>query len=716
MLLTVDSVTVLGSRHGLLLDPIRKNVELIRFDPFEALVKVHLRAGLRIGTRELVFPFCDGTAFDFYDQRSTPCSVSFTAIDPASGVKVKISFVTPFRPRDGEFSSTPVLAVRMEAERLNGQFRWEKATEAPQQVELFFEVEGEAVETQLFGNDAVELRFVSQAGYVREGEDGKLADRESRAVTQIDRLVALQGRVREKEFNRMVTFDGTPQPLTIAWCTHSEPVFQLHHDYLPFRYTARFPDLEAVVQWARSNPEAIIENGRRVDAIVAQNNCGNAVNHLLAFTLHTWLANTWWLRNQGLDWFSVWEGNCYFHSTVDVEFTQAPFYLSVWPELLRLQLAEWPAYAKDGTLALGEIGEGTRFLSHDMGSHASAGRQHYPHDMEVEETANFILLSFAYWRRTGDASLIQEQNRTLVDFLWFLIRADTTGNGVPNIGVANTIDDGSPAIQFGSEQVYLAIKTLAALRTGIEILQTLNHEKLAAKCRSQADILTHTILEKGWQKDHFGVLVEKAGRLKDPWTGEEKDYPEIPGWDAPHIYASNALPVLDMVGFDIGLPRQILQRDLEIGAERCLRHYGCVHTDFTPKEISLTNKTAGLAGASLSPGWISMNLSRDIAAFYREIDLRYLADGYWDWQLTTNTQQPSLFFETFGGNQLKFYPRGIAIWGYFDALGGIVVDQVRDYAEAQASFPGVRVPFLLNADWIEGNVTPIIGLVVSNQN
>ena len=716
MLLTVDSVTVLGSRHGLLLDPIRKNVELIRFDLFEALPKLHLRAGVRIGQRELVFPFCEGTPFTFYDQRSTPCSVFYTAIDALSGVKVKLSFTTPFRPRDGEFSTTPVLMVRMETERLQGQFRWEKATETPHEVELFFQVEGDVAETQPFGNDAVELRFTSHAGYVREKEDGTLASRVTQACTQIDRLVALQGRVREKRFTRSVTFDGTPQPLTIAWCTHSEPVFQLHHEVLPFRYTVRFPDLESVVQWARSNPEAILENGRRVDAIVAQNNCSSSVNHLLAFTLHTWLANTWWLSNDGKDWFSVWEGSCYFHSTVDVEFTQAPFYLSVWPELLRLQLAEWPAYARDGVLTLGEIGEGTRFLSHDMGSHASAGRQHYPHEMEVEETANYLILSFAYWRRTGDASLLQEHNRTLVDFLWFLIRADTTGNGVPNIGVANTIDDGSPAIQFGREQVYLAIKTLAALRAGIEILQTLNHEKLAAKCCSQADLLTLTILEKGWQKDHFGVLVEKAGRLKNPWTGEEQDYAEIPGWDAPHIYATNALPVLDMVGFDIGLPREILQRDLEIGAERCQRQYGCVHTDFIRKDHASTQQSAGLAGASLSPGWISMNMSRDIAAFYREIDLRHLADGYWDWQLTTNTQQPFLFFETFGGNNLNFYPRGIAIWGYFDALGGIVVDQVRGVAEAQASFAGVRVPFLLNADWNEGNVTPIVGLVVSKKN
>ncbi|HEX8373440.1 MAG TPA: DUF4965 domain-containing protein [Chthoniobacterales bacterium] len=712
MLLTVDAISVLGSRHGLLLDPVRKSVRLLRFDRFEEMPRLQIRAGARIGDREVVFPFCEGPHFPFIDQRMTPCSSIFIGIDPASGVKVRLSFTTPFRPQDGEFSTTPAFAVRLEAERLKGPFRRQRATESVQDIELFFDVSGEDVVKTNADDECMSLSFVSRASYMKEGEDGTLLPVEQRTFPQMDRLIALQGRVVDDRFNRRVRLDSSEQPLTITWCTHSEPVFLMHSDLLPFRYTSRFENLDAVVAWARSNPDAIVENARRVDRIVAQNNCSNSVNHLLAFTLHSWLANTWWVRDGATDWFSVWQGSAYYLSTLDVEFTQAPFYLSVWPELLRMQLDQWAHYAKDGRKILGEIGEGTRYLSHDMGIHASAGRQGYHLEMEVEETADYLLLAFAHWRRTGDRTLIDAQNKLLVDLLWFLIRADGTGNGVPTLGVANTLADGSPAIRFGTQQVYLAIKTLAALRTGAEMLKATNHEKLANKCQAQGDLLLRTIVEKGWHKDHFGVLMEKSGRLKHPNTGEEQDFEEVPGWDAPHIYAQNALPILDMVGFDIGLPNAMIIRDLEVASERCQREYGCVHTDFSEKAWAHLEKLQGFTGGTANAGWISMNMTRDMAAFYRELDLRYFADGYWDWQLTTNAHEPALFYDTFNGNSLHFYPRGVAVWGFFDALGGIVVDQVRGIAEAQASFPGVRVPFLLYADWIEGNVTPVIGELV----
>jgi hypothetical protein len=83
-----------------------------------------------------------------------------------------------------------------------------------------------------------------------------------------------------------------------------------------------------------------------------------------------------------------------------------------------------------------------------------------------------------------------------------------------------------------------------------------------------------------------------------------------------------------------------------------------------------------MSGAAAAPGWISMNILRDIACAYRGIDTRDMASRYWEWQVTTNTQEPKLFFETFNGNNLAFYPRGVAIFGFYDALSGRVVDRV----------------------------------------
>jgi hypothetical protein len=68
----------------------------------------------------------------------------------------------------------------------------------------------------------------------------------------------------------------------------------------------------------------------------------------------------------------------------------------------------------------------------------------------------------------------------------------------------------------------------------------------------------------------------------------------------------------------------------------------------------------------------------------------------------TNSQEPKLFFETFSGNNLCFYPRGVAVWGFFDALAGLVVDRVAKVDRTRPALPGVRVPRLLGADWRGG--------------
>ncbi|MDX9979408.1 MAG: hypothetical protein RBU25_05080, partial [Lentisphaeria bacterium] len=203
--------------------------------------------------------------------------------------------------------------------------------------------------------------------------------------------------------------------------------------------------------------------------------------------------------------------------------------------------------------------------------------------------------------------------------------------------------------------------------------------------------------------DPYVTHHDKAGRGNvDPWSGEKMDVDEVPGWDAPHIYTANGLVPLDMVGIDLGLDREKLRIDLRVATERCLREYGCVHTDFAYERDKLPESLKGLAGSARNPGWVSMNMLRDIAAFYRGVDLRQLADRYWDWQTTTNSQEPKIFFETFCGNNLCFYPRGIACWGYFDGLAGLVIDRLQGRDETAPAFPQVRVPRLFDADWAAG--------------
>jgi hypothetical protein len=697
MQLLGDALAVLGSRHGLIFDPMHGACRLLRFDAFAEAPSVQIRAGLRVNGRDHHFPLCpEESRFAFFDQRLSPCSTRFIGIEPQTGLKVTLTFVTPFRPRDADFSTTPVLGVRLQAERLSGNFRWTPVTEPITSAALFFEVGGEGLTVEP-NRESVNLDFASRTARSRDWQ----TDPGARVVAQKDTLVPLSGRREGCRFWQPLEVDSlATTALEIMWCTHSEPVLQVDGRRRPFRYTRRFASLAEVCEWARHSGRELFANARHVDALIADNNLSASINHLLAQTLHSWLINTWWVDRDGADWFSVWEGNCHFHSTVDVEFTQSPFYLTLWPELLGLQLRQWPAFSKDGALTLGERGRGTLFLSHDCGSMAVADGQAYPHEMEVEETTNYLILTYAYWRRTGDFELVRAVAGTLRPYLAFLVAADTAGHGIPTEGVANTIDDASPAIQYGREQVYLAVKTLAAFRCGAAMLAALGEREPATAFHQRAEGIRDYIEAHGWADDHYVTLLCRSSEgLRNPWTGKALDTPEVAGWANCHIYTANAIAVLDLVGLDLGLSPERLRQDLVSATGRCLREYGCAHTDYVAVDYAANGVRDGMVGVASNPGWVSMNMLRDIAAFYRGVDLRPLADRYWNWQTTTNSQTPTLFFETFSGNNLCFYPRGVAVWGFFDALAGRVIDRVADRDETTVHFPGLRVPRLLDQAW-----------------
>ncbi len=684
-----DAISVLGSRHGLLFDPAAKTARILRFDPFQDLPALSLRAGARTADAERVFPFCaEGTGFEFIDQRMSPCGSRWIGVLPEAGLKVVMEWVTPFRPRDAAFSTTPVLGLRMWAEKLPGNYRWTPVSREAFPSTLFVEFGGEGMSCRASGEDALDLSFVSRTGPRAHVEAGT-----AEALPQTDRLVCVSGVRNGNGFEFRVSESGEGA-LELFWCAHSGPVMEVAGARCPFRYAERFADLEAVCGWARERGGELFANAERVSALLESPALSVSESRLLSYTLHSWLANTWWVRYpDGREGFSVWEGICHFHSTVDVEFTQAPFYLSVWPALLGMQLRTWPDHAKPGGKLLGAAGEGTRFLSHDCGQFARVNGQVYPHEMEVEETVNYLILLYAHWRRSGDDAIVREKAALWRDFLAFLVACDSSGNGVPDRGIANTLDDASPAIQYGREQVYLAVKTMAAFRCGAEMLDLLG-DAAAAEYRRRAEGLRTLIEEKGWLGDHYATLLDKRTEgVVNPWTGATLESDEVPGWDGCHLFTENAFAVLDMVGMDVGLDPERVAEDLRTAARRCLKTYGCAHTDYAVSAEEGGALLDGMVGVGGEPGWISMNMVRDLAAEYRGVSLPPLAERYWEWQVTTNTREACLFFETFGGNNLCFYPRGIAVWGLYDARAGRVIDRVAGiHRERDGSIPD---PFVL---------------------
>ena len=155
-----DAVAGLGSRHGIMVDPIHKKCGIIRLDQFAFLPELTLRAGAVINGKEYILPLAPGGEdFMFLDQRISPCTTSLMGIHPESALKVKLTLATPFRPRDIEFSVTPVIGLRLEAESLLGHFRWTGKPLNLDEVELFVEFGGKGMTVEDSGKASVDLLF-----------------------------------------------------------------------------------------------------------------------------------------------------------------------------------------------------------------------------------------------------------------------------------------------------------------------------------------------------------------------------------------------------------------------------------------------------------------------------------------------------------------------------------------------------------------------------
>ena len=704
MQLMGDVLTVLGSRLGIAFEPSNNRTFLVRHGLHPG-IPMEIHAGIVVSGKTRVLPLTkEDSKFEFLDQGMTATTMTMGGIDSDTGLHVKLTVRIPFRPRDEKFSTTPTVFFNLQVDKLATSFRWINPNEEVEG-KIFLGFSGEKF---IFGAKEGNISVNYKSAFHRK-ELNKDNLKETISYTEeiscSDTIAVISGKLNgsyiEEDFKLKAGDKGNA--ISVAWCAYDEPTLNVLGVICPFKYSEQFSSLSQVVAWAKENVIVVEQNSNNVDGIFKANNLGQTTNHLMAQTLHAWLMNTWWvLHPNGQNWFTVWEGSCYFHSTVDVEYTQGPFYLALWPELLELELNEWSLFGKDGSICLGDRGKDTLFVAHDMGEGANCKEQLYPHDMEVEENANYLLLAYTHWRRTGiDASVIKNAEfiKKIMDFI---LACDTTVNGIPDKGCANTIDDASPAVQFGSEQVYLGVKAMVACQVGKIMLLHVGYKDLC-KYSEFADKAKATIENEGFKDDHYVVTLTKTlDNIIDPWSGLPMKG-ELGGWDAYHIYTSNGLVLLDMTGYDSGLSKEKLRMDIETATPKTLGEYGCRHSSYENLNMECSINE-GLAAKAPEVGWISMNMLRDMAAAYRGIDILNMADKYWDWQCTTNGIEVKSFFETFYGNNLCFYPRGVAIFGYFDSSVGFAYDKVagiKNFAPIRAS---IQVPLLLFADWNKGTV------------
>ena len=645
-------------------------------------------------------------------------SITFRGHCPEYRLRFELNVHSVFYPQDDRLCVMPAIYLEVRVSPTGG-VRWvEPAGEMPKKVKLFIRLQRPDTSVTASGEDGGRIELAYRNGleprleHHHEAPDRGPAPEPVSVRERIQSLNAGGEPTPEGDgltLELPVTAEGSGVKWRLVWGAFvGEPVLRVKRRGAVrdarFRYTRYWDSLDAVMSEAIDRRDERLALSRRLEKLVDQAPLDPAQSHLLHQGFHAYLSNTWWCDAEGgedeggegggrgggrLPWFSVWEGTCCFHATLDVEFNVSLFYLALWPELLKMQFPQWAESATP------HAGSGGGYLAHDLGWGTVADGQAYPHDMPVEENANFLLLMQAYCHWCGDRSPARAHLETIVSLAKYLVWSDRDGSGMPSAGAANTIDDAGPAVQYARKQTYLAVKRIAALRAACDLIRLAGaeaHDDFARSCESLAEHDASLLEQAAWLGDHYAVCVDRSAvGVIDPWTGEPLPYDELPGWDAYSIYTGSALLPAAMINQPPVLEPDRLRQDVAAAMREAAGRYGCGHTSADTENV-----------------WVSQNLWRDHLAEY--LGLKPMpAQHYWDLQVMSNTGGESRgFIDTYVNNNLGFYPRGVAAIGYLFAGPRLVIDRLAGGGVLITISPNrttpQRWPLVPLADWQAGKV------------
>ena len=721
----------LGSRFALQFEPYRRRVMHSGLGRFMDR-PVDLAVGLvEPGGRQRVLPFTTDNDHENVDQFSN-CeqfdrmnSVTFRGYSERYRLRFELNVHSVFYPQDELLSITPAFYLELRVSPEKNFRNLPPAGETPTEVELFIRVRrGDTRITGEPGGPGVRpgLRLdydVPRAPVDPWSPPGEAAARVAEAprARVHDRVVSLNDdAVPVPTGNGLtlrlpVTESSSGVKWRLVWASHcGEPVLDVRRRGVThpvwLRYTEHFADVDAVVEEAVRTRDERLGRSRRFEKLLQQAPLDASQKHLTNQAYQNFLGNTFWCtaaepvsgltaegdappRRPDREWFSTWDGSCFYHGVVDVEYNASLFYLALWPRLLRLLLDQWADRVLDHAPSGGAV------VPHDLGHACAATGQAYPHEMPVEENSNFLLMLECYTHWTGDVSRAAEHADTTAKIAAYLRWADPDGSGFPSRGVANAMVDASPAVQYARKQTYLAVKRAAALRAAANLLRRGGRGALARDIESQTDADLRKIEDAAWLGDHYAVAADKSAvELTDPDTGEPLDYDELPGWDAYSIYTGNGLVLPEMIGRPPVLDRDRLTLDCYRANLECQGRYGDGHTSYERQNVR-----------------ISQNLWRDMLARYLSLGGPSSAQDYWDLQVMSNTHGQSLgYTDTYIHNRLHNYPRGMVTLGYFLSTPRLMIDRLTPggtgtyiTVDPDRHVPQ-RWPLLPLADWQAGKI------------
>lgn len=711
----------LGSRFGLMFEPYQRRVmhsALGRFmdQPLDLAVGLIEPDGT-----QRVLPFTTDDDRDGIEQLAN-CeqfdrmnSITYRGYSEHYGLRFELNVHSPFYPQNERLCIMPAFYLELRVSPLRRFRLIERTKETPGKVKLFIRIRRPDTAVTAAGN-AIDLAYQIPLQPKDPWDPPQTVSQFASDVPRVEareKVVSLNADCQVTpggdglSLELPVTASGSGVKWRLVWAAHvAEPVLRVmrqgqEHD-AALRYNRHWPDVEAVAQEAVTARDERLALSRRFEKLLEQAPLDASQRHLNNQSFQNFLCNTFWCNTEPpaqaapggtladpIEWFSVWDGSKFYHSALDVEYNTSLFYLTFWPRLLRVQLLQWAERSEPHPASGGAT------MPHDLGEGLSAIGNRYDHPMPVEENANFLLLLETYSRWTGDASVTRACLHLVKLLTKHLVWTDRDQTGFPSEGVANSMVDAAPAMQFGRKQTYLAVKRAAALRAAAAIFRRHDEPELGRNCDRRVERDVRKIEQAAWLGDHYAVAVDKSAvELSDPVTGQPLEIETLPGWDAYSIYTGNGLLLPELIGQPPLLDRERLTTDVYRANRECQGRYGDGHSSIE------TNNPR-----------ISQNLWRDLLARYLHLGGESSAQQYWDLQVMSNTHAQSMgFTDTYVQNRLHNYPRGVVALGYFLASPRLMIDRMAPGAmptyitvDPDRGTPQ-RWPLLPLADWQAGKI------------
>lgn len=238
-------------------------------------------------------------------------------------------------------------------------------------------------------------------------------------------------------------------------------------------------------------------------------------------------------------------------NTVDVLYPATPFFLWANPEMLKYTLEPMYQNTESGFYP-------DSYSMHDLGTHYPNATGHtdgVDEYMPVEESGNMLLMSYAYYKFTGDAGWLSAHYPTMKQWAEFLAQFSL----IPEFQLS-TDDFAGPK----ENQTNLALKGILGLQAMAEIAQVAGHPEDAANFSATASdyyatweslaidpAAKHTLLAYQWRSSwgllyntymdrllDLGVVSDEVYAMQSDWYASQSQVYGVP-LDSRHTYTKS---------------------------------------------------------------------------------------------------------------------------------------------------------------------------------